>query len=893
MPLRRRHADVPFVILTLLSQLLIVLPALVSPGEKVLCLGMNDVATQFSHWRAFAAETIRGGRWPLWCPLTFCGQAFAGNFQSAVFYPLNAHYLVFPLHISLNLEFLLHLWLFALGVYALGRRWGVSPAGAFLAAMTAAFGGPHFQVVFVGHLTIVTTLAWTPLIVLALHEIALAPRAADGWGWSLAGAAALAMQVLAGHPQIVYYTLLTGALYFLTARFVTFGRETPRSTSAATALAQAAVMTAAGFALSAIQMAAGLAALGDIVRAEGYSLQAARTFTPQPETLLTVLFPDIVGNELQVIYWGRHRFLNFFLGVIPLVMALVGWARAERAPRRTSLILTAALTLIMIAGFTPLFPALYYGLPGYRLFRGYARWAMFWSVFVALAAGLGWDALRAVLCGGREAESGGRSQSPGSRFPAVLLGGLTILGGALALAALILHILSRPGSTLLGAWERWFADFHSDPSRFVPTALHALTADSAADAWRMAVRSIGRTGLTLLVAGGLPLLGRRLPLDARRRVMAALLALGVTEGALYAWRYVDFTPLDEFHLPRDVRQAVLAEVKPPNRCILFAVGFENLLMPLGVSSPWGYDQFVPRRMAAFIHRSQAEFQAPTYAGQRALTLSDYHPRMSLIRVSHILQVYTIPPQPGELVYRGDLLHLYRAPLPPLPEAFLVRRWRSASDLQAAVEAVFAPDFDPAAEAVLEGEPTFPPGTMLDGWNRELAVLENDSAGFDPHTRTAPEAQPETTAGESQSGPPAFARVLHRDVNFLDVEAWTPRQAVLVITDGLMNGWQVQSLPTHGQGPEAGPERRRNGDAYRLLAADGALMGVGLGPGLHRLRLSYRPAILTWALWLNIAAVAIWAACAAVLAIHHRRKKSSARLPAAIAGASVLPPQSLP
>ena len=84
----------------------------------------TDIFMQFVYWREFAVESIRGGEFPLWNPLLYCGNPFFGNFQSALLYPLNAIYLLFPLHTAFTADHLIHLFLFSLFFYLLEGRLG-------------------------------------------------------------------------------------------------------------------------------------------------------------------------------------------------------------------------------------------------------------------------------------------------------------------------------------------------------------------------------------------------------------------------------------------------------------------------------------------------------------------------------------------------------------------------------------------------------------------------------------------------------------------------------------------------------------------------------------------------------------------------------------------------
>src|SRR6185437_1787709 len=65
---------------------------------------MWDGIAQFYPWRLFAASTEHAGFLPLWNPHQFCGTPFAANSQSAIFYPLNALFAIFPVKFAFGVS---------------------------------------------------------------------------------------------------------------------------------------------------------------------------------------------------------------------------------------------------------------------------------------------------------------------------------------------------------------------------------------------------------------------------------------------------------------------------------------------------------------------------------------------------------------------------------------------------------------------------------------------------------------------------------------------------------------------------------------------------------------------------------------------------------------------
>ena len=133
---------------------------------------LGDTHRYFVAARSFGAEQILQGNLPLWNPHSFAGTPFVGVFQSSVLYPINAIYLVLPLARAISLEFALHLFLLGLFTHLWLRRRRLHPLACFFAAASASFGGACFLRVLAGALTVIDTLAWTPLVLLSIDGLA-------------------------------------------------------------------------------------------------------------------------------------------------------------------------------------------------------------------------------------------------------------------------------------------------------------------------------------------------------------------------------------------------------------------------------------------------------------------------------------------------------------------------------------------------------------------------------------------------------------------------------------------------------------------------------------------------------------------------------------------------
>lgn len=179
-------------------------------------LPAGDFSGQFHAFAQFQAAEMAQGRLPLWAPGSYGGFPFAGDIQSAAFYPLRWLTIAFSLpwgftlHV-LQIEAALHIWLAGLFTYALAYHLTRVRAAALLGAIAFGLGGyltsyPLLQ------LAILESVTWLPLILLFVRLATRRPRPLP---WLLGAGLLLALSALTGHPQTLLHVLYAALLYYL------------------------------------------------------------------------------------------------------------------------------------------------------------------------------------------------------------------------------------------------------------------------------------------------------------------------------------------------------------------------------------------------------------------------------------------------------------------------------------------------------------------------------------------------------------------------------------------------------------------------------------------------------------------------------------------------------
>jgi Bacterial membrane protein YfhO len=339
----------------------------------------GDFSGQFVAFAHYQATRLAQGGVPLWNPYNNGGHPFLADTQSAVFYPprlltiaaLNLTGGSTPqrMYDALQKEMVAHTLLASLLMYGLLRRLTsgqpYSAVAGLVAGITFAYGGyltgyPQLQ------LAVMESGIWLPLALIGVHEATRAEQI--GWPWFIVGGLALALSLLAGHPQT---SLFFGyvALTYLGWRVLTQRRPWT------TFVAGAAIFGLIGAGLAAVQLIPGWEYTRLTAR-NAINFDAAGNGFPFYD-VAQMIFPGIVS------LWSP-----LYFGGVGLALAIVAiWKRVEGA---IFWLAVAVVALALSFGHNTIVYDIFYNvIPGFSLFRGQERSAYVIAVAASILAGLG------------------------------------------------------------------------------------------------------------------------------------------------------------------------------------------------------------------------------------------------------------------------------------------------------------------------------------------------------------------------------------------------------------------------------------------------------------------------------------------------------------------------
>ncbi len=294
-----------------LGWLALVLP--LATGERTLLL--RDVFVTHLPYKAFGAAALAQGEIPAVLPEWAAGQPFRGNPNALPFYPGNLLYLVAPLWSALNLHFVLHWALAALGMGRLARAYGLGFEAALVAAL--AYAGSGYMLSALTFYNLVTVAAWAPWV--------LAGIARGGARGVATGGLACGLMLLGGEP-------ITASIFVPAMAVVALERHGARR-----GLLVALAIGGSGLLLAAPQLAATARLLGETWRAtHGLDLHQVAANDLHPFRLLELILPLPWGwpsNWDRFSFWAPRvtpqlpYFFSVHFGIVALGLALAAARR--------------------------------------------------------------------------------------------------------------------------------------------------------------------------------------------------------------------------------------------------------------------------------------------------------------------------------------------------------------------------------------------------------------------------------------------------------------------------------------------------------------------------------------------------------------------------------------
>ena len=337
---------------------------------------LSDLIIENYVWKRFTIQSLRSGNIPLWNPYIFAGQPFLANGQHSMYYPFSWLFFVMPIHAAFGWFTLIQLWIAGVSGYVFGRILNLRRSSSTIVGLI--YQGSGFVLVSSAIFPmILAAIVWLPFLLGCIEKIVRSQRKAlDGDGgktlpWLVAGGVALGMVALAGHPEMLLYTLLIMGLFaawrlvghyqLFVIRYPNMVRPLSVPRQRLLHISKPAVylfsLVILGLLLGAIQLVPQFELAQTNFREGETTLAIVRDWAFKPRRVLTFALPNFFGNPAHHSYtdaltgetvefglnfwgelnphgayssnWGIKNYVEggIYLGVLPLVLALFGAVR--------------------------------------------------------------------------------------------------------------------------------------------------------------------------------------------------------------------------------------------------------------------------------------------------------------------------------------------------------------------------------------------------------------------------------------------------------------------------------------------------------------------------------------------------------------------------------------
>jgi hypothetical protein len=360
---------------------------------------------QFYPWREFAWESLTHGLLPLWNPFNGMGAPLIANYQLALFYPPG--WLVYLFAIiggsqlmawSHTLLVVLHLIWAGIGMVFFARSLGLGELAQTISGLAFSLSG--YLVARNSFFSIIWAAAWLPWIMYSVNELVKQEKLK----FSFPLLFFIVFQLLAGHAQLTWYSLLLASLWIVIFCWVYHGAK--RALGGGLIFGLTMII---GVGLTAIQLFPTAEFLLQSQRSGAVNYDLGLTYSFWPWRLLNLLSPDFFGNPGSGTYFGYAAYWEdaIYFGLIPMVLSLSTlkhlfkrrkYSESGQATRAAVLWILVVVAFIFALGKnTPIFPWLYLNVPTFGLFNAPARW-MVGAVFgLSALAGIGAEAWKAPV----------------------------------------------------------------------------------------------------------------------------------------------------------------------------------------------------------------------------------------------------------------------------------------------------------------------------------------------------------------------------------------------------------------------------------------------------------------------------------------------------------------
>jgi len=319
-------------------------------------------------------ENVYKGIFPLWNPYIGGGMPYLADINLGTLYPFNALYFFLEPFYALNLLVVLHIVIATVGMYAFARNLKLTSLSSVIASMS--FGLSGTVMTYTNNTPMLFVASWLPWAALLFTQCVKRFLYSTFVGL----VCVLVFQMLAGHPQLVFYSwLLYACLVFYYAQ--SRGR-------ALKILSGAGIVV---FFITSVQLIPFMElAIRSTRLGRGYDFASFGSFNPL--YLIGLFIPILFGDPKNGTVWAGGGSVYGYIGLLTVLFVIL----LTRWTRKTKLyIMISFLTLFLSFGkYSPVFAIAYRLVPGIGLFRVPSHFLLLYTFSMSVLIGFMCEGLR-------------------------------------------------------------------------------------------------------------------------------------------------------------------------------------------------------------------------------------------------------------------------------------------------------------------------------------------------------------------------------------------------------------------------------------------------------------------------------------------------------------------
>lgn len=602
---------------------------------------ITDPVRQQIPWRKAVIDSVSQFKLPKWDGWTFSGSPLLSNIQSGAFYPLNLLFFIFPFATAWTLLIISQPLLSGIFLYIFLRHKRLDYLPSLFGAVCFVFSG--FSIAWLTWGTLLSTWLWTPLSLVAVDKVRQVSGRAKLF-WAAILICSVVFSFFAGHTQVFLYSLLVIALYV-----VSDSKKRQALIHDPTFAIIAGIMVL----LTMPVWKNMLEWLPQTSRLMDSSAWKSEGFFIPVKHLIQFFSPDYFGNPATLNYWGTWNYGEMvgYIGIGGLTAAIIGIGS------QTMFWLSLLVVALIFAVASPIA-----ALP-YQLHIPFI------------------------------------STLQPTRLLVIVDFCLSILG-AYGLAYTTDKTKGKRTITTLFSLTFIFAGLWI--SVFVPQLLGISRENMAVAKRNLVIPTLLFTGISLLLIA--PSLFSKMKRVKYNIIPLVIILVVIMDLFRFGWKYTPFTPETYFFPTTKIISYLTGQPKP----FRIMTTDDRILPPnvnayYGIESVGGYDPIHSLRYEEFIAAMERDKPdiTPPFGFNRIISPKNIlSPLSRLLNVRYVLSFDDITGAGYHQVMKEGKTILFEKS-DRVPRAYLVENVHYERQKQNIINALYAPSFNPTADAVVE------------------------------------------------------------------------------------------------------------------------------------------------------------------------------------------------